>query len=102
MANSDLRARPLFHHKRASIEARLTTVFAALAIGRDLEKRDPASPPAASSASSARCATPGPAAAAILDALSATENAHRFGTSQRCRALSRRGWDESRELLRQV
>ena len=37
MAKSDLRARPIFHHKRDSIEAHLTMVFAALAIGRTIE-----------------------------------------------------------------
>jgi transposase len=34
MAKSDLRARPIFHHKRDSIEAHLTIVFAALAMTR--------------------------------------------------------------------
>jgi|SRR5271155_352203 len=33
MSKSDLRARPIFHHKREAIEAHLTIVFAALAIG---------------------------------------------------------------------
>nr|WP_239028298.1 transposase [Pseudonocardia acidicola] len=37
MAKSDLRARPVFHHKRESIEAHLTVVFAALAISRHLQ-----------------------------------------------------------------
>lgn len=37
MAKSDLRARPIFHHKRESIEAHLTVVFAALAISRHLQ-----------------------------------------------------------------
>ena len=32
MTKSDLRARPVFHHQRESIEAHLTIVFAALAI----------------------------------------------------------------------
>ncbi len=32
MTKSDLRARPVFHHRRESIEAHLTVVFAALAI----------------------------------------------------------------------
>jgi len=36
MAKSDLRARPIFHHKRDSIEAHLT-VFAALAVSRHLQ-----------------------------------------------------------------
>ena len=39
MAKSDLRARPIFHHQRGSIEAHLTIVFAALAVGKDLEER---------------------------------------------------------------
>jgi transposase len=37
MAKSDLRARPIFHHLEDSIEAHLTTVFAALAVSRHLE-----------------------------------------------------------------
>jgi len=37
MAKSDLKARPIFHRKRDSIEAHLTIVFAALAIGRNIE-----------------------------------------------------------------
>lgn len=37
MAKSDLRARPVFHHKRESIEAHLTVVFAALAVSRHLQ-----------------------------------------------------------------
>ena len=37
MAKSDLRARPIFHHQRDSIEAHLTIVFAALAISRYLQ-----------------------------------------------------------------
>lgn len=37
MAKSDLRARPVFHHKRDSIEAHLTIVFAAMAIARTIE-----------------------------------------------------------------
>jgi hypothetical protein len=36
---SDLRARPIYHHKRDSIEAHLTIVFAALAVTRWLERR---------------------------------------------------------------
>jgi transposase len=39
MAKSDLKARPIFHHKRDSIEAHLTIVFAALAISRIIENR---------------------------------------------------------------
>jgi hypothetical protein len=37
MAKSDLKARPIFHRKRDAIEAHLTIVFAALAIGRNIE-----------------------------------------------------------------
>jgi len=37
MSKSDLRARPIFHHKRDSIEAHLTIVFAALAIARRIQ-----------------------------------------------------------------
>jgi hypothetical protein len=37
MAKSDLKARPIFHHKRESIDAHLTIVFAALAISRQIE-----------------------------------------------------------------
>lgn len=36
MTKSDLRARPIFHHQKESIEAHLTVVFAALAITRHL------------------------------------------------------------------
>lgn len=36
MTKSDLRARPVFHHRREAIEAHLTVVFAALAITRYL------------------------------------------------------------------
>ena len=39
MAKSDLKARPIFHRTRDSIEAHLTIVFAALAIARDLQNR---------------------------------------------------------------
>lgn len=38
MSKSDLKARPIFHHKRDSIEAHLTIVLAALAIGKLIEK----------------------------------------------------------------
>jgi transposase len=38
MSKSDLRARPIYHHKRDSIEAHLTIVFAALAVARWLER----------------------------------------------------------------
>jgi hypothetical protein len=37
MANSDLQARPVYHHLRDSIEAHLTIVFAALAVSRRIE-----------------------------------------------------------------
>jgi len=36
MTKSDLKARPVFHHRRESIEAHLTMVFAALAVTRYL------------------------------------------------------------------
>ena len=39
MAKSDLAARPVFHRLRDSIEAHLTIVFAALAVGRLVEDR---------------------------------------------------------------
>jgi transposase len=39
MSKSDLQARPIYHHKRESIEAHLTIVFAALAVGRWIEAR---------------------------------------------------------------
>ena len=38
MSKTDLRARPIYHHKRDSIEAHLTIVFAALAVSRWLER----------------------------------------------------------------
>lgn len=38
MSKSDLKARPVFHHKRDSIDAHLTVVFAALAVTRWLER----------------------------------------------------------------
>lgn len=38
MAKSDLRARPIYHHTKASIEAHLTVVFAALAVNRHLQE----------------------------------------------------------------
>jgi len=43
MAKSDLKARPVFHHKREAIEAHLTIVFASLAISRRIEKLTKAS-----------------------------------------------------------
>jgi len=39
MSKHDLAARPIYHHKRESIDAHLSIVFAALAIGRLLEDR---------------------------------------------------------------
>ena len=39
MSKHDLRARPIYHHKRDSIDAHLTIVFAALAITRLIEAR---------------------------------------------------------------
>ena len=39
MTKSDLQARPVFHHKKDSIEAHLTIVFAALAVARYLQTR---------------------------------------------------------------
>jgi len=39
MSKSDLKARPIFHQKRDSIEAHLTVVFAALAVGKMIENR---------------------------------------------------------------
>jgi hypothetical protein len=39
MSKHDLAARPIYHHKRASIEAHLTIVFAALAVSRLIEDR---------------------------------------------------------------
>ncbi len=43
MAKSDLRARPIFHRTRDSIEAHLTIVFAALAVSREAQQRTGAS-----------------------------------------------------------
>jgi hypothetical protein len=39
MSKHDLKARPVYHHKRESIDAHLTVVFAALAITRLIEDR---------------------------------------------------------------
>jgi transposase len=39
MSKHDLRARPIYHHKRESIDAHLTVVFAALAVTRFIEVR---------------------------------------------------------------
>ena len=38
MSKTDLRARPIYHHKRDSIEAHLTVVMAALAVSRLIER----------------------------------------------------------------
>src|SRR5215217_7054491 len=38
MPKTDLRARPIYHHKRDSIEAHLTVVMAALAVSRIVER----------------------------------------------------------------
>lgn len=43
MAKSDLRARPIFHRTKDSIEAHLSIVFAALAISREAQHRTGAS-----------------------------------------------------------
>jgi hypothetical protein len=39
MSKHDLAARPIYHHKRQSIDAHLTIVFAALAVTRLIEDR---------------------------------------------------------------
>lgn len=39
MSKSDLKARPIYHHKRESIDAHLTVVMAAMAVGHFLEQR---------------------------------------------------------------
>lgn len=39
MSKTDLRARPMFHHKREAIEAHLTIVFTALAVSREVQAR---------------------------------------------------------------
>jgi transposase len=39
MSKHDLQARPIYHHKRESIEAHLTIVFAAMAVSRWIEDR---------------------------------------------------------------
>ena len=58
MSKTDLRARPIYHHKRDSIEAHLTIVIAALAVARLVEQP----PDGASPGSSRPCAatTPSP------------------------------------------
>ena len=37
MSKHDLQARPIYHHKRESIDAHLTVVFAALAVSKFIE-----------------------------------------------------------------
>ena len=37
MSKHDLRARPIYHHKRESIDAHLNVVFAALAVTHEIE-----------------------------------------------------------------
>jgi transposase len=39
MSKHDLQARPIYHHKRESIDAHLSIVFAALAVSRWIENR---------------------------------------------------------------
>jgi hypothetical protein len=39
MSKHDLKARPIYHHKRESIQAHLSIVFAALAVTRFIEDR---------------------------------------------------------------
>jgi hypothetical protein len=39
MSKHDLKARPVYHHKRESIDAHLAIVFAALAVTRFIESR---------------------------------------------------------------
>jgi hypothetical protein len=39
MSKHDLKARPIYHHKRESIDAHPTIVFAALAVTRFIENR---------------------------------------------------------------
>ena len=39
MSKHDLQARPIYHHKRESIDAHLTIVFAALAVTRLIEEQ---------------------------------------------------------------
>jgi hypothetical protein len=39
MSKSDLKARPVFHHQKDAIEAHLTVVMAALAMGRTIERK---------------------------------------------------------------
>jgi transposase len=90
MAKSDLRARPVFHHTRDSIEAHLTIVFTALAVARHLQAvtgtsirrivrelrplRDVTVTIAGHSVIAVT--PPSPAAAAILDALGNSKTGH--------------------------
>ena len=39
MAKSDLKARPVFHRKQEAIEAHLTVVLAAMAVGKTIEAK---------------------------------------------------------------
>jgi hypothetical protein len=39
MSKHDLKARPIYHHKRESIDAHLSIVFAGLAVTRFIEDR---------------------------------------------------------------
>jgi hypothetical protein len=39
MSKHDLRARPIYHHTRDSIEAHLSIVFAAIAVSHSLEQQ---------------------------------------------------------------
>ena len=63
MSKTDLRARPIYHHKRDSIEAHLTIVFAALAVTRgssdepDGRSRSSSPPCAATTPSTSKPAT---------------------------------------------
>ena len=63
MSKHDLAARPIYHHKRESIEAHLTIVFAALAVTRLIEDRtgwsirSSCAPPAATAPSRSAPAT---------------------------------------------
>jgi transposase len=60
MSKHDLQARPVYHHKRQSIEAHLTIVFAALAVSHWIEHqtgwsiKNSCAPPAATAPSASR------------------------------------------------
>jgi hypothetical protein len=56
MSKHDLQSRPIFHHRRESIQAHLNVVFAALAISRSIE----ATPAGRSRSSSAQPAATAP------------------------------------------